>query len=245
MNTKKLSEAISEVDDKYYEEAANYESKKKNRSLVKLGAIAACIFLVIAATAIPSVFRLDVGDGGGAAIVSDSDYSISEITPALFAQQEIIEEIKNDLRSQDLQSWTQMPNSTLSLEYVIPLYSTANMGERTSKILETLMFDNQYMIPALSNEECIGACTVIKHEGKWVIAIYERGLDIEAAVEKNKNSVDCLIKALQLNGEYGFLAVAGTEEKYTPVSGDIMSGEELLEKLKEEAQANHNGETDG
>lgn len=35
MNSKKLSEAISEVNDKYYEEAANYQPKQKKRPWVK------------------------------------------------------------------------------------------------------------------------------------------------------------------------------------------------------------------
>ena len=47
MNSKKLSEAISEVNDKYYEEAANYQPKQKKRPWVKWGAIAACLCLVI------------------------------------------------------------------------------------------------------------------------------------------------------------------------------------------------------
>lgn len=98
MNTKKFSEAISEVDDKYYEEAANYERKQKNRSWIKWGAMAACLCLVVAAAVtIPSVFKPDVGEGGGTPITSDPDHSISEITPTLFTQQEIIEEIKRDI----------------------------------------------------------------------------------------------------------------------------------------------------
>lgn len=47
MNSKKLSEAISGVNDKYYEEAANYQPKQKKRPWVKWGAIAACLCLVI------------------------------------------------------------------------------------------------------------------------------------------------------------------------------------------------------
>lgn len=47
MNSKRLSEAISEVNDKYYVEAANYQPKRKKQTWVKWGAIAACLCLVI------------------------------------------------------------------------------------------------------------------------------------------------------------------------------------------------------
>lgn len=47
MNTKKFSEAMSEVDDKYYIEAANYQPKRKKISSVKWGAMAACLCLAV------------------------------------------------------------------------------------------------------------------------------------------------------------------------------------------------------
>ena len=46
MNTKLFSEAISEVGDKYYEEAANYHCKK--RGWVKFTSLAACVAIVLA-----------------------------------------------------------------------------------------------------------------------------------------------------------------------------------------------------
>lgn len=250
MNTKKFSEAISKVDDKYYEEAANYAHRQENGSRLKRGAMAACLCLIcIAAGTIPSILDLDIGDGGGASIITDSGHTVSEITPTLLAQPEIVEAMKSDLESQDIQSWTQMPNATLNFSYVIPIYSTAAMTESSNAILETLMFDTQYMIPALSNGVCVGAFTVIQHNGKWSIGIYESGLDIEAEVKKNEYSATCFIKVLQSNGEYGFLTVTATEEQYAPVSGfgtlDAMSGAQLLRKMKTDAQTTSNGETDG
>lgn len=46
MNTKKFSEAMSEIDDKYVEEAIQYQSKKKKQGWLKWGAMAACFALV-------------------------------------------------------------------------------------------------------------------------------------------------------------------------------------------------------
>ena len=47
MNTKLFSEAMSEVNDKYYEEAANYHCKK--HGWVKFTSLAACAAIVLAA----------------------------------------------------------------------------------------------------------------------------------------------------------------------------------------------------
>ena len=46
MNTKLFSEAMSEVNDKYYEEAANYHCKK--HGWVKFTSLAACAAIVLA-----------------------------------------------------------------------------------------------------------------------------------------------------------------------------------------------------
>lgn len=47
MNKKRFAEAISMVDDKYYEEAANYQRKKKTPVWLKWGAMVACLCLIV------------------------------------------------------------------------------------------------------------------------------------------------------------------------------------------------------
>ena len=49
MNEKKFSEAMSEVNDRYYEEAAQYERKRKKPAWTKWAAMVACLCLVVAA----------------------------------------------------------------------------------------------------------------------------------------------------------------------------------------------------
>ena len=49
MNTRRVLEAMNEVSDKYYEEAANYASKRKSRSWLKGGYMAACLVVMLAA----------------------------------------------------------------------------------------------------------------------------------------------------------------------------------------------------
>lgn len=49
MNTRRFFEAMNEVSDKYYEEAANYASKRKSHSWLKGGYMAACLVVMLAA----------------------------------------------------------------------------------------------------------------------------------------------------------------------------------------------------
>ena len=56
MNAKKFSDAMSELDTKYVDEALNYKKKAKKPIWVKWGAIAACLCLMIPLTA----FAVDI-----------------------------------------------------------------------------------------------------------------------------------------------------------------------------------------
>ena len=47
MKTKKFSEAMNEIKDKYYEEAVSFQAKRNRRGWVKWGTMAACIVLVV------------------------------------------------------------------------------------------------------------------------------------------------------------------------------------------------------
>lgn len=47
MNTRKFSDAISEIDDKYYEEAANYQSRRKKNTWIACGSIAAMLAIMV------------------------------------------------------------------------------------------------------------------------------------------------------------------------------------------------------
>ncbi len=51
MNSKKFSEAMSELDNKYVDEAINYKKKAKKLNRIKWGAMAACLCFVAAAGA--------------------------------------------------------------------------------------------------------------------------------------------------------------------------------------------------
>ena len=53
MNAKKFSDAMSELDTKYVDEALNYKKKAKKPIWVKWGAMAACLCLVVVSALLP------------------------------------------------------------------------------------------------------------------------------------------------------------------------------------------------
>lgn len=162
--------------------------------------------------------------------------------PAIFAEQSVVDAIEQDITDQDIESWTETANAIFDLEYVIPIYSTANVTKDSLAILETLAFDDQYMIPVMFNGKCIGTATIVQQESKWVIAVYEHGFDLKTEVDKNKGTATCLVDVVQLN-ERGFLISADTEE-FVAISGfgisDNMSGQELLNRILNNTDTTNN-----
>lgn len=65
MNSKKFSEAMSELDSKYVDEAINYKKKAKKPSWIKWGAMAACLCLVIVGVVSISNWQNDPQAGHG------------------------------------------------------------------------------------------------------------------------------------------------------------------------------------
>lgn len=47
MNTKKFSDAMSELDNKYVDEAINYQKETKRPVLAKLGVLVACLCAIV------------------------------------------------------------------------------------------------------------------------------------------------------------------------------------------------------
>lgn len=330
MNAKKFSEAMSELDSKYIEEALNYKKRVQKPVWVKWGAMAACLCLIVVAIiTVPSMLIPQESDGGAGGTIADAPPMVyvndtlykqstkqtsyselkddfvylgiidSDITnlqnnsngnasdgiprenfqanhpivgakvyqygnnivveiegkywlyekvlqeaPTLFAKQSVIDAIEQDITGQEIEGWTETANAIFDLEYVIPIYSTANVTEDSLAILETLAFDNQYMIPVMSNGKCIGTATVAQQENKWVIAVYEHGFDLKTEVDKNEDTATCFVDVVQLN-ERGFLISADTEE-FVAVSGfgisDNMSGQELLNRILDNAGTTNNTE---
>lgn len=57
MNSKKFSDAMSELDTKYVDKALNYKKKSKKPNRGKCGAVAACLCLVAAAISISHILN--------------------------------------------------------------------------------------------------------------------------------------------------------------------------------------------
>ena len=88
MNAKKFSDAMSELDTKYVDEALNYKKKDKKPIWVKWGAIAACLCLMMPLTAfavdiIQYNAAVDYLNSLGIAVEDLSDYSHKEIKEAV------------------------------------------------------------------------------------------------------------------------------------------------------------------
>lgn len=245
MNAKKFSEAMSELDSKYIEEALNYKKKAQKPVWIKWGAMAACLCL-IAAAAITIPFMLSPGesDGGAGGTMAGGSPDILQEAPTLFAGQEVVDAIALDIPDQDIGSWTEVANTALDLGYVIPVYSTANVTKDSHTILETLVFDDQYIIPVMAKDECIGTVTVVQEENKWIICAYEHGFDLKTEVDNHKDTATCFVDVIQLHGR-GFLMSADTEE-FTAIPGfgisENMSGEELLNQILNHREAIYDGE---
>ena len=65
MNSKKFSEAMSELDSKYVDEAINYKKKSKKPIWIKWGAIAACLCLVVAGITVSQILNVFPDYGAG------------------------------------------------------------------------------------------------------------------------------------------------------------------------------------
>lgn len=88
MNAKAFSDAMSELDNRYIDEALNYKRKAKKPIWVKWGAIAACVCLMIPLTAcaidiIQYNAAADYLNSLGIAVEDLSDYSHKEIKEAV------------------------------------------------------------------------------------------------------------------------------------------------------------------
>ena len=111
MNAKKFSDAMSELDTKYVDEALNYKKKAKKPIWVKWGAIAACLCLMIPLTAfavdiIQYNAAVDYLNSLGIAVEDLSDYSHKEIKEAAKTQvtSEQIKELTPTMTREDVLS---------------------------------------------------------------------------------------------------------------------------------------------
>lgn len=78
MNAKKFSDAMSELDTKYVDEALNYKKKAKRPGWIKWGAMAACLCLMVV-VAIPIVNHFN---NGATDIEPLVEYSLEEAPSA-------------------------------------------------------------------------------------------------------------------------------------------------------------------
>lgn len=169
-----------------------------------------------------------------------SPNSNSEQAILLLAQQDIITELQKDISDKDLQGWAEDSAQSISInfEYVLPIYAPEHITADSASLSDTLVFTNQYKAPAISNEMCIGAFTLVQHKGKWTVSMLEVGFDLETIIMQYKDTATCFLSIPQLGTEYGFLTVSDTDETYSSITHNCQeakTGTDLLTLLKSTA----------
>ena len=91
MNAKKFSEAMSELDNKYVDEALNYKKKAKKPVWLKWGVMAACLCLVVAAISVPHILN-SIQDGKN---VAGGDSTTNVIATKVTFEAKVVE-VQND-----------------------------------------------------------------------------------------------------------------------------------------------------
>lgn len=157
---------------------------------------------------------------------------------SMFASEEIVNEIQADISSDEIDSWTEVANSSLDLQHVVPVYATLGVNDDSVTLKDTLVFTDGYNIPVIADGECIGTFNVVKYNGEWTVNIYTIGLDFKTAVEQRSNSSWSFIEISQLGGDFGFLTYEGDCENYQSISSTRSNftnknTESILQQIKE------------
>ena len=238
MKEKRLLKALGQVDADYIEEASPTQQTKRPRWM-KWSVLAACLCLVVfsAINFLPHMGN-EGNEGGGIPSNFTSPNSNSEQAILLLAQQDIITELQKDISDKDLQGWAEDSAQSINFEYVLPIYAPEHITADSASLSDTLVFTNQYKAPAISNEMCIGAFTLVQHKGKWTVSMLEVGFDLETIIMQYKDTATCFLSIPQLGTEYGFLTVSDTDETYSSITHNCQeakTGTDLLTLLKSTA----------
>ena len=245
MKEKRLLKALGQVDADYIEEASPTQQTKRPRWM-KWSVLAACLCLVVfsAINFLPHMGN-EGNEGGGIPSNFTSPNSNSEQAILLLAQQDIITELQKDISERDLQGWVEDSALSINFEYVLPIYAPEHITADSASLSDTLVFTNQYKAPAISNEMCIGAFTLVQHKGKWTVSMLEVGFDLETIIMQYKDTATCFLSIPQLGTEYGFLTVSDTDETYSSITHNCQeakTGADLLALLKSKASSNSIGD---
>lgn len=165
-------------------------------------------------------------------------FAVSSNEDPMHVSKKIINEIQSDIASEEIDSWTELANSSMDFKYVVPVYSTLGVNEDSSSLRDTLVFTGEYNIPVIADNECVGTFNVVKHKGKWTVNSYTVDLDLKTAVEQRLNSSWMFIEIPQLGDDFGFVMFEGNSENYQSISSgqSTLSSEntdDILQQIKD------------
>lgn len=166
--------------------------------------------------------------------------------------EDVVEQIKTTLSDEDAHSWSQMQDAVFDYDYILPVYSTDNVSQESETLLETLTFMNAYNLPIVTaSGDCIGVAKVIFHNDEWKIGAYISGLDLISAMDQLDSSVFYYVEIPQLSGDFGFLTISTSGERYNSLASQIatindQSGIDVLSLIKSsQAMNSENAEGTG
>lgn len=64
-------------------------------------------------------------------------FAVSSNEDPMHVSKKIINEIQSDIPPEEIDSWTELANSSMDFKYVVPVYSTLGVNEDSSSIRDT------------------------------------------------------------------------------------------------------------
>ena len=207
MNSEKFSQAMSEIDSKYVDEAFNYKKNVKKPHWIKRGAIAACLCLVLS---------------GGFLYHGENRYPVKEIASTNSGDSSELHALPH---WEDLEIYSQYPQIIVNgLEYQAAWgeVSPSQLGGKFGNI--TAYGWDEYANTA--GEDAARHCSAAIYEiqnisTQWAVAVQYEGTGTYYAAINNSYRPDTLGEFIEDTDLKNTLTVSWASYKYhKPVSGD-------------------------
>ena len=203
MNAKMFSDAMSELDTKYVNEALSYKKKAKKSIWVKWGAVAACLCLVVAA----GIFGLAQGADGPseyAAHIFSSYDEFANVVPNI----QIIENLSN-IDGVDVTIYGSLIDVSIEDHTDIKNYAWfdigAKQGEKTIAAVRLQLNDKDSAAVYINNNSLVNETTI---NGEQIFYAYNADMEYwDSIVEVNGNCYNILYYSTSEQDFIDFISV--------------------------------------
>lgn len=210
MNSKKFSEAMSELDSKYVDEAISYKKKAKRPGWIKWGTIAACLALICVAAI--SIFPRIGGD-------TVTTPGIADAPPMVYVNDTLYKQ------STSQTSFNELKGDFIYLGViksdVTNFQGTNDAGNYTDGIPKENFQANHSIVNAEVYQ--YGDDIVVKVDGKYWLyeTVNDNNLDKQNGLSEEEK--------MQLDPSYG-TGIDGNPDGYSPLPNNQTSDEEVSEQ---------------